>query len=153
MFAVVLDTSVLWPNLQRDFLLSLAVERLYRPLWTTAILDELEYVETRKFLARGDTGYVAAQRARHLIERMSSAFDDALVHNWEPLDGRFGLPDPDDEHVLAAAVVGGADRIVTHNVRDFPDSAGSSSDSRAQTGSIRRRHRLGVTGPRSARRE
>ncbi len=81
MFAVVLDTSVLWPNLQGNFLLSLAVEGLYRPLWTTAILDELDYAETRKSLARGETGDAAAQRARDLIERMSSAFDDALVHN------------------------------------------------------------------------
>jgi hypothetical protein len=122
MFAAVLDTSVLWPSLQRDFLLSLAIEGLYRPLWSSAILAELEYHEARKLVDRGDEADEAARRASYLIDRMTTAFDDALVDNWEPLEGAFGLPDKDDEHVVAAAVVGGAGAIVTDNLRDFPSA-------------------------------
>jgi len=92
-FTALLDTCVLWPSLQRDFLLSLAVEGLYRPIWSAAILDECE---------------------------MRRAFDDAEVAGGEGLDGTYGLPDPDDEHVVAAAVVGGAGAIITLNLRDFP---------------------------------
>ena len=54
----------------------------------------------------------ATTRAQRLIGQMSQAFDDALVTGWEPLEGTFDLPDPDDEHVLAAAVIGGAEVIV-----------------------------------------
>ena len=120
MFAAVLDTCVLWPSLQRDVLLSLAAENLYRPLWSTAILDELEFHEARKLEGRGIDSHTAATRATHLIEQMASAFDDACVTGWETLEGSFALPDPDDEHVVAAAVIGGAEAIVSDNLSDLP---------------------------------
>ena len=46
---------------------------------------------------------------------MTMAFNDALVTNWESLEGTFGLPD-----VVAAALTGGAEVIVTNNLKDFP---------------------------------
>lgn len=120
MFAALLDTSVLWPSLQRDFLLSLAVQNLYRPLWSTAILDELRRTEVEKLIRRDVDRESAQDRAGHLIGQMTAHFDDAIVAGWEPLVGRFGLPDPDDEHVAAAAVIGGAGVIVTSNLKHFP---------------------------------
>jgi hypothetical protein len=52
-FAATLDTNVLWPSLQRDVLLSFAVEGIYRPLWSSAILDELAFHEARRLNQRG----------------------------------------------------------------------------------------------------
>ena len=120
MFAAVLDTCVLWPSLQRDFLLSLAVEGLYRPLWSEAILEEIHRHEYYKLMDWGKSATCARAAADHLLTNMRDHFGDASVSRWEPLEGSFGLADTDDEHVVAAAVVGGAGAIVTDNLKHFP---------------------------------
>jgi len=119
-FTALLDTSVLWPSLQRDFLLSLAVEGLYRPIWSQAILDELIEAEGEKRIKHGAEPEQARLAAKRLTQQMNWAFDDSCVYGWEPLVGSYRLPDADDEHLVAAAVVGGAQVIVSDNVKDLP---------------------------------
>jgi hypothetical protein len=81
-FIALLDTSVLWPSLQRDFLLSLAVEDLYRARWSEAILAELEYHEAAKLEGRGATTTDGSRRAARLVAQMRRAFPDASVSGW-----------------------------------------------------------------------
>ena len=52
---------------------------------------------------------------------MKAAFEDATVTGWEATCAGLDLPDPDDRHVLAAAMMGGAQSLVTFNLKDFPD--------------------------------
>ena len=54
---------------------------------------------------------------------MREAFDNALVTGWEEREPGIRLPDEDDRHVVAAAVQGGAQGIITANVKDFPAAA------------------------------
>ena len=53
---------------------------------------------------------------------MREAFSDACVTGWEPLVTALTLPDSNDRHVLAAAIMGRADVIVTNNIKDFPEA-------------------------------
>ncbi|QSE72303.1 hypothetical protein [Rhodococcus sp. PSBB049] len=66
-------------------------------------------------------GRVASSSARSVAHRIYGLRPRPGRTGGEPLDGSYGLPDPDDEHVVAAAVVGGAGVIVTGNGKDFPE--------------------------------
>lgn len=84
MSTAILDTSVLWPSLQRDFLLSLTIVGAYRPTWSSAILDEFEFHEHVKLVKRGMPYEEAAEGAGTLITAMRREFSDAEVAGWEP---------------------------------------------------------------------
>ncbi|MEZ2440364.1 PIN domain-containing protein [Chitinophaga sp. RCC_12] len=51
---------------------------------------------------------------------MDSAFPDARISAYQQLINNIKLPDPDDRHVLAAAIKGDAKLIITNNLKDFP---------------------------------
>lgn len=121
MYAAALDTNVLWPSLRRDFLLSLAVTNVYRPVWSDVVLEELEYHEAQKLISRGMQDLEAERCANRLITAMQVAFGDATVFYTERV-AVVGLPDLHDEHVVGAAVLGGAEVIVTENHKDFPEA-------------------------------
>lgn len=115
MFRAVLDTCALVPGLQRNFLLQLAAEDAYAPLWGSGILFELDYVLARLDAKHGREG--SEERRRHLLEQMQHAFPGALIN--APKDRRYdyGLDDEGDGHVAHAALIGTADAIVTDDSR------------------------------------
>lgn len=114
-FRVLLDTCVLFPQTLRDVLLTAAESGLYYPLWSTGVLDELE----RNLIE--DRGLTQEQTA-HLRTEMEGAFPDSTVTGYESLIDSMSNHEG-DRHVLAAAVRGNAEVIVTENLRHFPDNA------------------------------
>lgn len=109
----VLDACVLYPTVMREILLGVAGQGLYTPLWSQRILEEWARA-TRKL------GPGAEAIARGEVAAVTARFPKASVSPDTGLLRRLHLPDPDDIHVLAAAVTGGADAIVTMNAADFP---------------------------------
>lgn len=108
-----LDACVLYPTVMREMLLGAAGEGLYEPLWSARILEEWARAAAKlgagqEAVARGE---VAAARA---------AFPRAEVMPRAGDLSRLWLPDPADIHVLAAAVSGSADLLITLNAQDFP---------------------------------
>jgi hypothetical protein len=63
---------------------------------------------------------------------MNEAVRDCLVTSYEDLIESLSLPDPDDRHVLAAAIRAGASIIVTYNLTDFPAETLARFDVEAQ---------------------
>src|SRR5438445_7205786 len=101
-----LDANVLYPAPIRDILMQLAVEDLFRAKWSAAI--HKEWIEA---LLRHEPhrDRAALERTRTL---MDTAVRDALITGYEALIACLELPDVDDRHVLAAALVGRCDVII-----------------------------------------
>jgi len=108
------DANVLYPAPIRDLLIRLARAGVVSARWSDAIHDEWMRSLMRN---RPDLDPEKLQRTREL---MDAAVPGAVVHGYERHVERLHLPDPDDRHILAAAIEAEADVIVTFNAKDFP---------------------------------
>lgn len=110
---MLLDACVIYPTVMREMLVGLARTGAYTPLWSPRILEEWARA-ARKLGLQGET------IARGEIAMLEAAFPKASVAPHAGLEARLWLPDPNDIHVLAAAVHGNAEGIITMNAKDFP---------------------------------
>lgn len=108
---VLIDANVLYPTVLREIVTGVAAAGVFTPLWSARILEEWALAARRlgpgqEVVARGE---IALLNARWPEAEVTAAETAGLY-----------LPDPDDIHVLAAAKAGGAEVILTQNMKDFP---------------------------------
>lgn len=116
-FTVVYDACTLYPAPLRDLLMHLALSDLFRARWSNMIHTEwMRNVHAN----RTDLSLERLERTRDL---MDAAVRDCVVSGFEYMIPSIDLPDPDDRHVVAAAIHCGASLIITFNLKDFPDEA------------------------------
>ncbi len=106
-----LDACVLYPTVLREILIGVAARGLFTPLWSARVLEEWA-------LATIKLGQEQVARAEIAI--LQRNWPAAEVQADPEAEARLWLPDAADRHVLASALAGRADVIVTQNLRDFP---------------------------------
>lgn len=120
MTVAVLDACVLFQGTLTDFLLNLADHGAFEPVWSAEIHREW----MGNLHAKRGIPMAALEHRRAAMERAlpgasckpdPDAFGEAIIHALTDAQRK-------DVHVVATAVSGDADIIVTHNARDFPDT-------------------------------
>ena len=109
----VLDACVLYPTVLREILIGVAAKGLYAPFWSDRILREWVRATARI----GPEAQIEAEVQATLLR---AAFPRAIIREQPSIEGRLVLPDENDRHVLAVAIAGHADCIITFNAKDFP---------------------------------
>jgi predicted nucleic acid-binding protein len=117
LFPAFLDTCVLYSSTLRNMLLRIAEAEAFRPLWSGDIPAELKSVLERE-------AHVVPVKASRLIEQLQQAFPTSEVVDYDALIAAMTC-DPKDRHVVAAAVAGGAQVVVTFNVKTSPTPLGA----------------------------
>ena len=114
-YTALLDACVLYPIAMADALLSLATAGFFAAKWTTKI--ETEWMQSLEHKRPDLVGKLSVRR-----DCMREAIPDWEVDEsaWRELVSGLVLPDSNDCHVLAAAIAGHAECIVTSNLKDFP---------------------------------
>lgn len=110
---LLLDACVLYPTVMREMLIGAAEQGFYQPLWSSRILEEWA-------LAAAKIDPAQETQARGEIALLRATYPMGEVIPTPSLENRLWLPDVNDIHVLAAAISGSADAIITLNAKDFP---------------------------------
>lgn len=110
---VMIDTCVLYPTVMREMVLGAAEKGLFEPRWSARVLEEWARATVK-------LGAGAEAIARGEIALLNARFPGAMLLPAPGLERRLYLPDPADVHVLAVAVAGSCDAIMTLNASDFP---------------------------------
>jgi|UPI00056D7F97 predicted nucleic acid-binding protein len=114
-FTAFIDANVFYGARLRSLVLFVAQKKIFRARWSNDVHDEWvrNLIRNRPDLKPSDL-----DRTRQL---MNAAVPDCLVEGYEQLIAGLTLPDEDDRHILAAAIVTRANVIVTFNEKDFPN--------------------------------
>ena len=110
------DANVLYPAPLRDLLMQLAYDEVIQAHWTNQIHDE--WIRN----VSADRPDLKLQKLQAVAQLMDSSVEGALIHGFEALIETLTLPDPNDRHILAAAIHAKAQVIVTNNLKDFPSA-------------------------------
>jgi predicted nucleic acid-binding protein len=118
----VYDACVLYPFHLRNVLVQCAFDGLVEARWTDDI-----HAEWMRNLTANAPG-TSIKRLEATRDLMKAVLPEADVVGYQALIPSLSLPDPDDRHVLAAAITGKASLIVTWNLMHFPTAALRSHD-------------------------
>ena len=113
----------------------------FRARWTNEIHDEW----SRNLLKKRED--LSEKNLQRTIDNMNTAVPDCLVENYEGFINSLELPDPNDRHVLAAAIKCQADVIVTFNLKDFPKKELKKYDVDAQSPDVFISHLFDLSPP------
>ena len=114
-FSALYDANVLYPFEIRDVLMVAARTGVFRVLWSDDILDEC----ARNLIK---DGRATQDNMDRMFTVMKKLYPDATIMGYHNLIPSVTCA-PKDRHVLAAAIVGKADVIVTYNRKDFPQAS------------------------------
>lgn len=110
----VFDACILYPFHLRNVIIQAGVDRLVYARWTDEIHDEW----IRHLTA--NVPDLSLERLAATKQLMNIALPEATVSGYAKHIETISLPDPDDRHVVAAAIAAQATHILTWNLRDFP---------------------------------
>ena len=115
-YTAVLDACVLYPVTIADILIQLAIEGLFTAKWSADI--DREWTTSLK----KDRPDLTDEQINYRQQNLHKAIPDWEIDQakYQYLITNLTLPDLNDRHVLAAAIIGQADCIITSNLKDFP---------------------------------